>query len=223
LPSHRHILDKAGADVKKVILEPARGLLATLTKDELVRLGRRRRLRVEAKQSKDAVLAELARHLAVDDVTETLLALFPKRGGRGLVRLDQAQRLTGAVTVHSYGRASAGQGRVLLEHGELCLRLRLPNIQLFLENRWPVAASDAGEVPASMLYAGYVRRGRVHPSAGALPPADRPFVLDDGEYGLRQGRLRFELRRSGLLSFRVYLMRFAPKSRRAEYIFQPIM
>lgn len=209
--------------MKKVILEPARALLATLTKDELLRLGRRRRLKLEASQHKDAVLAELSRHLAVDDVTETLLALFSKKAGRGLVRLDQAPRLTGAATVHSYGRASAGQGRVLLEHAEHCLRLRLSNLQLFLENRWPVAASDAGEVPASMLYAGYVRRGRVHPSAGAPPPADRPFILDDGEYGLRQGRLRLELRHSGLLSFRVYLMRFASRSRRAVYILQPIM
>jgi hypothetical protein len=213
--------------MKKVVLEPAHALLGSLTKAELAKLARRSRLRLRESQSKDSMVAELTLHLGVDDVTEALLALFSKKPGRsrgaGYIRLDQIPRLTGAATVHAYGSASAGQGRVLLEHGECCLRLRLSNLQLFLENRWPVAARDAGDVPATMLYAGYVGRGRVHPSAGAPPPADRPFILDDGEYGARQGRFRLELGRSGLLSFRVYLMRHAPRSGRPEYILQPIM
>jgi len=215
--------------MQEVHLLPAQTLLEGLTRAELLGFCRRARLKIPARSSKPALVAALTRHIAIDELTDRLLRFFPKRrpAGRrrpaGEVRLDCAGRLHGAVTVQVYSRANPGLGRVLLSTGDCCLVMRFGSTQLFLENRWPVLGQDAGCIPLRWLYAAYVGRGRIHPAAQTTPPPSRPFILDEGEYGLRNSRLRLEFRRSGPLSFRVAFLRHDPRSGRPDYLLLPIV
>ena len=94
---------------------------------------------------------------------------------------------------------------------------------LFLENRWPIVVRDDGLVPRSRLYAAFIRPGRVHPMAEAAPPKAKPYMLDEGEYQLRNGRLRFELNHAGPISFQVKYLRARPPADRSEYLLEPIV
>lgn len=209
-------------------LKPAQSLLHGLTRQELLAFARRNRLVLPAAATKRSLIAALTTHLDIDELAESLLRFFPRRRLPGRARkstetrLDRAARMAGPVTVQVYSRSSPGLGRLLLAHARRCLLLRTGNVPLFLENRWPVTVHDGGTVPSRLLYAAFVGRGRVHPSAGAPPPVDRPFMLDQGEYGIRNGRLRLELERAGPVSFRVRLLRFRPPAGRPEYLLLPI-
>jgi hypothetical protein len=212
--------------MRGVHLEPARGLLAGLTINELARLCRARG--ISCSGAKSAFISAVATGLDLDEVAEALLELFPARRPAGRkkpaneLRLDRVQRLSGDVTVQVLSRARAGQGRLMLEHGERCLTLRLATIPLFLENRTPVIAADSGTAAADRMFAGFTARRRLHPSAGRAPSKDRPFIIDEGGYGLRSGRLRLDLRRTGLISWKVVFLRWSPRSARPEYLLRPI-
>ncbi len=214
--------------MQQVHLLPARGLLEGLTREELRALARRSGLRLAAGTAKAALIESLSSHADLDELAARLVRQFPKRRPAGCrkpaaeVRLDRARRLHGSVTVQTYSRTNPGLGHLLLGHRDRCLALRLEFTQLFLENRWPVLARDAGCLPIRRLYAAYIARGAVHPEARMPPPGNRPFVLDEGEYGLRLARLRLELKRSGPLSFRVEFLRYRPPAGRPEYLLQPI-
>ncbi len=209
-------------------LQPAQALLEGLTRAELHSFARRNRLRLPDGSLKPELVSALTSHLDINELAASLAGFFPKRRRAGLkkpgdeIRLDRVSRLTGAATVMVYSRSNPGLGRVLLAHRDRCLLLRLINVQLFLENRWPVIARSGERVPVSRLYAAFVGRGRIHPEAGAPPPADKPFVLDEGEYGIGKSRIRFEFARSGLLSFRLVFLRYRPSTGRPEYLLQPI-
>lgn len=208
--------------MRDISLDPARSLLGHLTVEELIQLvGRRRPV---PPRRKPALVDAIVSRFDTDGIAERLLAAFPKRApaaGSEADRLDRISRRHGEATVQVYSRADAALGRLLLEADGRCLQLRLPAVQLFLENRWPVIAADAGFVPAARLYAGFSTRGRVHRAAGMAPASERPFILDEGDYGLRNGRLRLELKRSGPLSFQCRLLRWSPRGR-PEYLLLPI-
>jgi len=51
----------------------------------------------------------------------------------------------------------------------------------------------------------------------------KPYLLDEGEYQLRNGRLRFELAQAGPISFQMTLLRERPPAGRCEYLFEPIV
>jgi len=212
--------------MRAIHLEPARGLLAGLTLNELARFCRARG--ISCSGAKPAFINAVATELDMDEIAEALLELYPARRPAGRrkpadeLRLDRAQRLSGDVTVQVLSRARAGQGRLMLEHGDRCLALRLATIPLFLENRAPVIAADAGTVAADRLFAGFTARRRLHPSAGRAPSQERPFIIDEGGYGLRSGRLRIDLRRTGLISWKVDFLRWSPRSARPEYLLRPI-
>jgi hypothetical protein len=210
--------------MRDIKLDPPRSLLGHLSAAELGRLARR--VRLAPPRQKAALVEAIATRLDTDGIVERLLAAFPKRRAAGAgpapERLDRVPRRHGEATVQVYAASDPALGRLLLEHGARCHQLRLPAAQLFLENRWPAIAADAGTLPAARLYAGFSARGRVHRAAGMPPPRERPFILDEGEYGLRNGRLRLELKRSGLLSFRVRLLRWSPRTGRPEYLLLPI-
>jgi len=126
----------------------------------------------------------------------------------------------GAVTIQAASRARPDSGDVLLETGDDCLVLRVATTPLFLENRWPVIVTGAGTVPHARLYAAYVRPGRVHAEAQAAPPKTKPFIVDEGQYQLRGGRLHMELSRSGPISFLVVFLR--NRGARPEFLLEPI-
>lgn len=212
--------------MRGIHLEPARELLASLTLGELARLCRTQGIACSG--GKPAFVDAVATRLDLDGIADVLLDLFPARrpAGRGKaddeVRLDRAPRLAGDAAVQVLPRARAGQGRLMLAAGGRCLRLRLGNVPLFLENRAPVVAADAGPVAADRMFAGFTSRRRLHPSAGRAPSKDRPFIIDEGGYGLRSGRLRLDLHVTGLISWRVDFLRWSARSARPEYLLRPI-
>lgn len=214
--------------MKGIRLEPARSLLDNFTYAELARLVRRSRLKVAIPRSRTALADLITKHLDLDGVVEETRRLFPARRGASrrtvcAIRLDQLPPLHGSATVQAYSRSRPQLGRTLLGRSLDCIALSFNSVPLFLENRWPVLVRDAGSVPRSRLYAAFVRPGRIHPSAEAAPPRTKPYLLDEGEYQLRNGRLRFELAHAGPISFRVTFLRERPPSGRAEYLFEPIV
>jgi hypothetical protein len=170
----------------------------------------------------------ITKHLDLDEIVEELRHLFParraakKRAG-DTARLDQLPPLHGSATVQVYSHARPQLGRALLGRTKDCIALSFNSAPLFLENRWPIVVRDDGLVPRSRLYAAFVRPGRVHPSAEAAPPRTKPYLLDEGEYQLRNGRLRFELAHAGPISFQVAFLRERPPAGRAEYLLEPIV
>ncbi len=214
--------------MKGIRLEPARNLLANFTHTELSRLVKQARIDIVVPRSRSALANAITRHLDVDEIAAEIHRLFPapRAAGRarpGSVRLDELTPLHGAATVQGYSRSRPQLGRALLARSGDCLALSFDSAPLFLENRWPVVVRDAGVVRLSLLYAAFVRPGRVHPSAESAPPRTRPYLLDEGEYQLRNGRLRLELAHAGPISFRVTYLRARPPSDRPEYLFEPIV
>ena len=205
-------------------LEPARILLANLNPDELRRLARKGRIRVSGKDSRATLVNAITRKLDVDGIADALRRLFPKKGPapQGVLRLDRVARLTGETTVQVHSRSNPALGVLLLELRPSCLRLRLNSVPLFLDGRWPVIAREAGEVPHKRLYAGFIRPRRLHPAAQTAPSASKPFIIDEGRFGLRAGRLRFEFDRSGPISFGVAFLRFRKPGGRPSYLLTPI-
>ncbi|HTW92778.1 MAG TPA: hypothetical protein VMH22_13890 [bacterium] len=214
--------------MKGIRLEPARSLLDNFTHAELARLVRRSRLKVSVPRSRAALADLITKHLDLDGVVEETRQLFhtrrsaPRRAAHA-TRLDQLPPLHGSATVQAYSRSRPQLGRALLGRSDDCMALGFNSVPLFLENRWPVVVRDVGLVPRSRLYAAFVRPGRVHPSAEAAPPRTKPYLLDEGEYQLRNGRLRFELAHAGPISFQVTFLRKRPPAGRAEYLFEPIV
>ena len=214
--------------MKGIRLEPARGLLDNFTHMELSRMVESAQLDVAVPRGRSALANAITRHLDVDEIVEEIHHLFPvrrsaKRHTSGIVRLDDLPPLHGAATVQAYSRSRPQLGRALLGRSGDCLALSVNSAPLFLENRWPIVVRDAGLVPRSRLYAAFVRPGRVHPSAEAAPPRTKPYLLDEGEYQLRNGRLRFEFAHAGPISFQVTFLRERPPAGRAEYLFEPIV
>ena len=214
--------------MKGIRLEPARSLLANFTHTELSRLAKHGQLKVALPRSRAALAELITRHLDLDEIVEELRHVFPVRGGtkaqaRGTPRLDQLPPLHGSATVQVYSRSRPQLGRALLVRGKDCIALSSNSTPLFLENRWPVLVRETGVVPHTRLYAAFVRPGRVHPSAEVPPPKTRPYLLDEGEYQLRNARLRFEFAHAGPISFKVTFLRERPTTGRSEYLFEPIV
>jgi hypothetical protein len=211
-----------------VHLQPAQSLIEGFTHEELVKFARRMKMRPARSASKKQLVREITCRMDLDEITCALLELFPKRRAAGMkkcadeVRLDKTPRLHGNITVHVYSRTNPGLGRLLLENRESCIQLRLSHVQLFLDNRWPVIASDSGTLTARHLYAGFVGTNRIHAAAEMAPPKDKPFIIDEGEYGLRNGRLRLDFHRAGAGSFRVDLLRYSSRTGRPAYLLRPI-
>lgn len=213
--------------MKGMRLEPARGLLDNFTHSELSLIIRHSRPDVAVPRSRTALADLITRHLDLDEILEELRHIFPAQGVSRRrtrdIRIDALQPLHGNATVQAYSRSRPQLGRALLARSDDCLALGFKSVPLFLENRWPVVVRDAGLVPRSLLYAAFVRPGRVHPSAEAAPPRTRPYLLDEGEYQLRNGRLRFEFAHAGPISFQVTFLRERPPAGRPEYLFEPIV
>jgi len=214
--------------MKGIRLEPARSLLDNFVHAELSRLARHGRLDVALPRSRAALADLITRHLDLDEIVEELRHLFPARRGakvraRGTIRLDQLPPLHGSATVQVYSRSRPQLGRALLGRSKDCIALSFNSAPLFLENRWPVLVRGTGLVPHSRLYAAFVRPGRVHPSAEAPPPRTKPCLLDEGDYQLRNGRLRFEFAHAGPISFQVTFLRERSPAGRPEYLFEPIV
>ena len=213
--------------MKGIRLEPARSLLDNFTHAELSGLIERGQPKVAVPRSRAALVDLITRHLDLDEIVEELRHVFPVRRGakvriRGTTRLDLLPPLCGSATVQVYSRSRPQLGRALLGRGKDCIALSFNSAPLFLENRWPVVVRDAGLVRSKLLYAAYVRPGRVHPSAEAAPPRTKPHMLDEGEYQLRNARLRFEFAHAGPISFKATFLRERPPAGRAEYLFEPI-
>jgi len=214
--------------VKGIHLEPARGLLDNFSRNELLRLVEHAGLDITAPRGRVALANVITRHLDIDEIVEQIHRLFPAERGAGRracgsVRLDDLPPLHGEATVQAYSHSRLQLGRALLERSRDCVALSFNSAPLFLENRWPVIVRDGGVVPRSRLFAAFIRPGRIHPSAEASPPRTRPYLLDEGEYQLRNGRLRFELAHAGPISFQVTFLRERPPAGRAEYLFEPIV
>ncbi len=214
--------------MKGIRFEPARNLLANFTHVELSRLIKHARLDIAVPRSRSALANALTRHLDLDEIVEEIHRLFParrpaRRAGPGSDRLDELPPLHGAATIQAYSRSRPQLGRALLARSRDCMALGFNSTPLFLENRWPVIVRDAGVVRHSLLYAAFVRPGRVHPAAESTPPRTRPYLLDEGEYQLRNGRLRFELAHAGPISFKVTYLRDRPPADRPEYLLEPIV
>lgn len=207
--------------MKEVNLQPARSLLEGFSVEDLRRLARRAGVSAPQTRSKGGFTTAIVLGLDLDEIVTALRDLFPDSVAAE-PRLDTTERMSGAVTVQTASRADAALGELFLERSGTCLALQLPETQLFLENRWPVLLREVGPVPHERLYAGFVRPGQVHPDARMAPPRRRPFIVDEGEYGLRQGRLRMELRRAGLLAFAVSFLRRNPATRTNDYLLVPI-
>jgi hypothetical protein len=214
--------------MKGIRLEPARNLLANFTHAELSRLVKHARLSIAVPRSRSALASAITRHLDLDEVVDEIHRLFPtrRRASRSRpdsVRLDELPPVHGAATVQVYSRSRPQLGRALLARGSDCMTLGFNSAPLFLENRWPVIVRDTGAVRLSLLYAAFIRPGRVHPAAEATPPRTKPYLLDEGEYQLRNGRLRFELAHAGPISFKVTYLRDRPPAGRPEYLLEPIV
>ena len=214
--------------MKGIRLEPARGLLDNFTHAELSRLVKRSRLEVAVPRSRAALANLITKHLDLEEIVEELRHLFPARRATraqasDTVRLDQLPPLHGSATVQAYSQSQPQLGRALLGRSKDCVALSFNSAPLFLESRWPIIVRDDGLVPRTRLYAAFIRPGRVHPSAEAAPPRTKPYLLDEGEYQLRSGRLRFELAHAGPISFQVTFLRERPPAGRPEYLFEPIV
>jgi len=213
--------------MKGIRLEPARGLLENFTHTELSRMVTRGKLDIVVPRARAALADAITRHLSLDEIVEEIRHLFPPRRGTkqpaGSVRIDQLPPLHGSATVQTYSKAKPQLGRVLLGRSSDCVTLSFNSAPLFLENRWPVLVHNGGTVPRSRLYAAFIRPGRIHPAAEATPPRSRPYMLDEGEYQLRNGRLRFEFAHAGPISFQVTFLRGRPPTGRPEYLFEPIV
>lgn len=205
-------------------LSPSHALLAELSLADIAGLARQNRLPVTKSASRAALIRTINSHLDLDELSDALCRLFPKPATvqKGTLRLDRAVRLAGETAVHASSLSNPSLGQLLLELRGSCLVLRLGSIPLFLENRWPVIARDAGEQVLKRLYAGFVRPNQVHPAAQAPPPPNKPYILDQGYYGLRGARLRIELKRTGVVSFRVVFLRYRTPGNRPEYLLLPI-
>ena len=214
--------------MKGIRLEPARSLLDNFTHAELSQLVKQSRLEIATPRSRAALANLITKHLDIDEIVEGLRRLSPARraakprAGEAR-RLDQLAPIHGSATVHVFSRSRPQLGRALRARTDDCMTLIFNSAPLFLENRWPIVVRDGGLVPRSRLYAAFVRPGRVHPSAEAAPPRARPYMLDEGEYQLRNGRLRFELAHSGPISFQVSFLRARPPADRSEYLLEPIV
>jgi hypothetical protein len=215
--------------MKGISLEPARGLLENFTHTELSRMVTRSRLGIVVPRVRAALAESITRHLSLDEIIEEIHQLFPPRRGakrpaaKGAIRLDQIPPIHGSATVQVSSRSRPQLGRALLGRSKDCVTLSFNSAPLFLENRWPVLVRDAGTVPQSRLYAAFVRPGRVHPSAEAAPPRTKPYMLDEGEYQLRNARLRFEFAHAGPISFQMTFLRERPPTGRPEYLLEPIV
>jgi hypothetical protein len=214
--------------MKGIRLEPARNLLANFTHAELSRLVKHARLDIAVPRSRSALANAITRHLDIDEIVEEIHSLFParrhaRRTRPGAIRLDELPPLHGSATVQVYSRSRPQLGRALLARSSDCMTLGFNSAPLFLENRWPVVVRDAGELRLSLLYAAFVRPGRVHPSAESAPPRTKPYLLDEGEFQLRNRRLRFELAHAGPISFQVTFLRNRPPADRPEYLLEPIV
>ncbi len=217
--------------MQAVRLEPAHSLLENFSVAELAKLARAAEI-ADPPRTRRALVRAITRHIALDEIVEHLPALFSLPGRDGLrlgrtrgsdeVRLDRLERAHGAVTAQVYSPSRPALGQLLLEHGDHCLVLGFVNMPLVLENRWTVIGRDAGPVPLNRLYAAFSRPGVIHAAAGAPPPRNRPFIIDEGSYQLRDARLRLELLRAGPVSFSVVFLRHRPPALRPEYIFDPI-
>jgi hypothetical protein len=186
-------------------LAPARSLLAALSLAELGRVARR--AGIAPARTRARLTQDLAGRLTIDQLVERIHGLWP--GSRPVAeRLDQLPPAHGAAVIQADSRTRGGL--LLLELGGACRTVRLASAPLFLENRWPVFGSDA-------------RAASVRAGAGRAPGSGRPFVLDEGAYQLRNGRLRMELRRSGPVSFLIAFLRRVPGARaEGQYLFEPI-
>jgi hypothetical protein len=205
-------------------LEPAQDLLRNLTLLELRRLAARARLPLLATRAKPALVDNISRHLSLDEIVEQIprsLAHVRRRAPRA-ERLDRLPPRHGEATVNVYSHARPALGYILFGWQERCHALGLRNTPLFLENRWPVMATSVGTRPRTHLYAAFVRPRRIHPSAEVPPPRTRPYMLDEGEYQLRNSRLRLELARSGPISFFITFLRNRPPAGRPQYLLEPI-
>jgi hypothetical protein len=214
--------------MKGIRLEPARGLLDNFSHKELSRLVGLSRLDIAVPRSRAALADLITKHLDLDEILDGLRNLFPaRRSARSpaprAVRLHELAPLHGSATVQTYSRSRPQLGRALLGRSQDCIALSFNSAPLFLENRWPIVVREDGPVPSPRLYAAFIRPGRVHPSAEAAPPRTKPYLLDEGEYQLRNGRLRFELAQAGPISFQMTLLRERPPAGRCEYLFEPIV
>ena len=206
-------------------LEPAHSLLQSFSLAELQKLARRGGLRENLPRTRPALVNLITKHLDVDEIVGEARRLFPAPRGRvdDSLRLDRMPPGHGDATVQAYSRSKPEAGTLLLERGERCLTFDLTSVPLYLENRWPVIAADAGAVPHERLYAAFVRPGKIHSSAEAPPPRTKPYLLDEGDYQLRHGRLRLELTHAGPISFVVTFLRNRPPGGRPEYLLEPIV
>lgn len=205
-----------------VRLEPAHSLLENFTVAELLRLAAASGLERPPRQ-RPALVRAITRHLALDEIVALLPDFFGATSGHDDFRLDRLSRGHGPVTVQVGSPRRPALGHFLLGIDERCLQLSFVNIPLVLENRWPVIASDAGFLPRVRLYAGFSRPGQLHPAAEAPPPRSRPFIIDEGNWQIRDARLRLELERSGPVSFTITFLRHRPPALRPEYLLEPIV
>jgi hypothetical protein len=205
-------------------LEPAHSLLRDFSQRELLHLAKLNRIDTGRSRQRARLVEAITRHLDMDEIVDAVTAAFsrPAPARQSATRLDRLPPLHGDATVHVYSQTKPALGRLLIDRGAHCSVVTLNNTPLFLENRWPVIATAAAEVPHSRLYAAFVRRGKVHPSAEAPPGRDRPFLLDAGAYQLRNSRLRLELTHSGPLSFFVTFLRSRTPGNRPQYLLEPI-
>lgn len=179
-------------------LEPARHLLSNLTFDELETIARRARLPRPWPRSRARLTELLTLHLTLDDLVDRMARLYPRArpATAGFEYLDRLPPLHGPALIRAVSRSRTAGGRLLLERDRGGLGLALSNVTLFLENRFPVLARDAGSVAA------------------------RGGIVDEGEYQLRNARLRLELGRAGPVSFLMTFLRL--RGRRPEYLLEPI-
>ncbi len=207
-------------------LEPAQDLLSNLTVPELRRLAKSAQASLPASPSKQRLIDAVSRHLDLDEIVQeipkSLMRARARRPVTGPERLDRLPPRHGEAAVHVYSHSRPALGHLLLQWREQCLALGLRNTPLFLENRWPVMVTSVGTKPRTYLHAAFVRPGRIHQSAEVPPPRTRPYMLDEGEYQLRNSRLRLELKRSGPISFSVSFLRNLPPAGRPQYLFEPI-
>jgi hypothetical protein len=207
-------------------LEPAQSLLRNLSFSELRRLSSSARLILPSTRGKAVLIDAITQHLGLDEIVEQLPRLLGReqrgRGAGRALRLDRLPPTHGEATVLVYSHAQPAVGHLMLAWKEQCFAIGLNNTPLFLENRWPVMASTVGVVPHSRLYSAFVRPRKIHPCAEAPPPKTNPFMLDEGEYQLRNSRLRLELKRSGPISFFVTFLRYRPPAGKPQYLLEPI-
>ncbi len=207
-------------------LEPAQDLLNNLTLPELRRLVKVARLSLSTSSTRPLLIDGISQHLNLDEIVQQIprcLLRVPARQARTqLERLDRLSPRYGEAAVHVYSHSRPALGRLLLGWQGQCHALGLSNTPLFLENRWPVMVSSDGTMPQTYLYAAFVRPGRIHPNAEIPPPRTKPYMIDEGEYLLRNSRLRLELARSGPISFSVTFLRSQPPRGRPQYLFEPI-